>query len=143
MNITHFYPQFPSQDGILRNGDPFATYHEYYLGGERVRPLELEKIGYRLTGRHVVIGNKFKLFELLPINSAFRASHSFLAPNHRVSGVVIPRTFNEHKAEINPLNARRVTSGNRVRGRPSEDSLRVKQINAFQSWSRQLFHKAI
>jgi hypothetical protein len=107
--------------------------------------MELESIGYRLTGRHVVIGNKYKLFELLPINSSFRASHSFLAPNHRVSGVVIPRTFNEHKAEINPLTAeaRHRKRNTRGGGAHDEDSLPVRQTSAAQSASRPLFDKAV
>jgi hypothetical protein len=120
MKITHFNPSFPTEEGIAQGSDQsIAIYHEYYLHGERIRPMELEDIGYRLTGRHVVIGDKYKLFELLPIDSAFRASHSFLAPNHRVSGVVIKRTFNEHKAEINPVTAQARYAARAANGRVS------------------------
>ena len=118
MKITQFNPLFPKQDGIAQGSDQSgAIYHEYYLHGEKIIPLELEDAGYRLTGRFVVVDNRYKLFELLPIDSSFRASHSFLAPNFRSYGVVIRRTFNEHKAELNPVTAQARYAARETNGR--------------------------
>lgn len=106
MKSTPFNPPTLIQDGISLAGDQaMATYHHYYSHGEKIRPEELENYGYRLTVRHIIIGG-YKVFELLPIGSAYSASNSFIAPNHRMSGVIIPRKFTEHKAAVSPLTPR-------------------------------------
>ena len=106
MKNNHFKQPALIQDGIALESDQAgAMYHRYYNDGEKIRPEELETYGYRLTARHINIG-LYKVFELLPIGSAYSASYSFLAPNHRVSGVIITRKFTEHKAAVSPLTPR-------------------------------------
>ena len=95
------------QDGISLAGEQaLAMYHRYYMEGEKIRPEDLDQFGYRLTARHITIGREYRIFELLPVRSAYGASYSFLSPGHRDSGVIIPRSFNEHKAAVSPLTPR-------------------------------------
>jgi hypothetical protein len=115
MKITQLHPPVPVQSGSAREHDQsMVIYRDSYLHGTKISPAELEKFGYRLTARHLSVGSGYKLFELLPINGSHDASQSFLAPNHRLPGVIVPRTFNEHKSAVNPLTAL-ARSGRRIR----------------------------
>ncbi|HWB60504.1 MAG TPA: hypothetical protein VG733_13495 [Chthoniobacteraceae bacterium] len=106
MKTKTFNPPTLIQDGVVLGGQAAeTTYHNFYSEGNKIRPEELENHGYRLTARHIVIGG-YKVFELLPMDSAHGASSSFLAPSHRSSGVIIPRKFTEHKAAVSPLTPR-------------------------------------
>ena len=73
----------------------------FYEGGKKVKPLNLDRLGYRLTARYVIAGGNYKIFELLPINSAHAAEVSFLTPDIRFDGVIIANPFHEHKAKLN------------------------------------------
>lgn len=73
-------------------------YNHYYQQGRKIRLEDLEDLGYRLTARHLVINIELKLFELLQINSSKNVKCCFLAPGHRLSGVIICNAFHEHKA---------------------------------------------
>lgn len=116
MKITHFNPPMIVPDDVAPEYDQsVAVYHHHYLHGEKIRWQELEKFGYRHTARHIAIGSDYKLFELLPIGSAYHAPKSFLAPNHRQSGVIISGAFFEHKAVVNPLTARARSAGTGAR----------------------------
>lgn len=116
MKMNHFIPPTLIQDGIaLGDNQAVAMYHHYFTNGEKIRPEELGSYGYRLTARHIIIG-EYKVFELLPIGSAYSASSSFIAPNHRASGVIIPRKFTEHKAAVSPLTPRARYAGVGSRG---------------------------
>jgi len=71
-----------------------------FEAGHKVKPLHLERFGYRLTARYVVVGDNYKIFELLPISSAQAAEVCFLTNDIRMHGVIIPGPFQEHKARL-------------------------------------------
>jgi hypothetical protein len=88
-NIQPFNPDLES---------PFAFYQHCFDQGKKIKPDELEDLGYRLTARYLVINAEIKLYELLPINSSKAAKHCFLSPDPRLIGVMVSNTFHEHKA---------------------------------------------
>ena len=107
MKTTQLNTPPPVPDGTAPEGNQaVAIYQDYHSRGEKIRPEDLERFGYRLTARHIVISGGYKLYELLSVNSSNNATQSFLAPSHRLPGVIIPMTFNEHKAAASPLTAR-------------------------------------
>jgi hypothetical protein len=68
--------------------------------GQKIKPLHLDRFGYRLTARYVIAGGNYKIFELLPLDSAHAAEVSFLTDDIRLHGVIIPDSFQEHKARL-------------------------------------------
>ena len=78
-----------------------SDYDHCYQNGEKIVPLDLEELGYRLTARFVVVDDQYKLFELLPSESSRPARKCFLASDNRSHGVIVNGTFNEHKVISN------------------------------------------
>jgi len=102
-NSLHKVNLFTPASDVIPTGEP---YDHYYQHGRKIRPEELEDLGYRLTARHLVINIELKLFELLQINSSKNAKYCFLAPGHRLSGVIVANAFHEHKALLRSLTKR-------------------------------------
>ncbi|MGB8354960.1 MAG: hypothetical protein WCD79_13780 [Chthoniobacteraceae bacterium] len=68
--------------------------------GQKVKPSNLDRFGYRLTARYVIAGGDYKIFELLPLDSSRAAEVSFLTNDIRLYGVIIADPFQEHKARL-------------------------------------------
>jgi hypothetical protein len=84
----------------LRRNQTDTIYSHHYEQNEKIRPEKLEKFGFRLTARFADVGLRYKLFELLPLSSAQPAEVCFLAPDHKLHGVIVPDPFHEHKARL-------------------------------------------
>jgi len=61
---------------------------------------DLEESGYRLTVRFVKVSNKYKIFELLHVDSSRAARKCFLTSDIRSHGVVLPGPFHEYVATV-------------------------------------------
>jgi hypothetical protein len=84
-----------------RGGGPaLMAYDRLFRTGDKIKPLNLDRCGYRLTARYVNAGGKYKIFELLPIDSAHEAEVSFLTPDIKLHGVIIANAYHEHKARL-------------------------------------------
>ena len=81
-----------------------AFYGHCYLSGNKLRPENLEAMGYRFTARFVNIGHRYKLFELLPQRSGQPADVCFLSENVARRGVIIQDPFHEHKTKLLSMN---------------------------------------
>ena len=81
-------------------GYALLAYDRLFRKGEKVSTFQLEKQRYRLTARYVVVGGKYKIFELLPIDSSSEAEVSFLTPDIKEHGVIIPNSYREHKTRL-------------------------------------------
>jgi hypothetical protein len=84
----------------LKRNQIDSIYSHHYEPNERIRPEKLERFGFRLTARYADVGHGYKLFELLPLASAQQAEVCFLAPDHKLQGVIVPDSFHEHKARL-------------------------------------------
>lgn len=91
---------FDANLSVVKDDGFAALYSRYYNEGEKIRPEAIEENGYRFTVRHLTIARRYKLYELLPLNSDQPAQICFLSPSHRLPGVFIAGSFLEHKARL-------------------------------------------
>lgn len=75
-------------------------YIRFFEAGVKVRPAEVMDLGYRFTARYFVVAQEYKLFELLSLKTARPANACFLSTDNKHAGVVIPYSFQEHKAKL-------------------------------------------
>lgn len=91
---------FDTNLSVVKDDETAMLYNRYYDDGEKIKPEAVEQKGCRFTARHLAVGRRFKLFELLPLNSDQPAQVCFLSPSHKLPGVLISGSFLEHKARL-------------------------------------------
>lgn len=89
----------------MKSGEAEIFYNPLYDSGEKVRSENLASLGYRFTARFINIGDKYKLFELLPLRSDRPAEVCFLTLNSiKQRGVIIQDPFHEHRSMLMSMN---------------------------------------
>lgn len=89
----------------MKSGDAEIFYNPLYDNGEKVRSENIASLGYRFTARFISIGDKYKLFELLPLRSDRPAEVCFLTLNSiKQRGVIIHDPFHEHRSMLMSMN---------------------------------------
>lgn len=91
---------FDASLSVVKDDEFTTLYNSFYIEGEKIRPEAVEEKGYRFTARYLAVGSRYKLYELLPLNSDKPAQFCFLSPSHRFPGVIVAGSFLEHKAKL-------------------------------------------
>jgi hypothetical protein len=108
-SLISFDPPAPSSrmfvvasDGSrnARPGADEAYYAQCYELGQKIEPGRVAEIYYRFTARFLAVGNAYKIYELLHVDASVTPDMVFLSRGHRLPGVIIPGSFNKHKAKL-------------------------------------------